>query len=106
MSHAAGFGMLYQLTGDKKYAGLGRQCVELAFRGQRDRDDRYSFRAPGGQLRAGPSLGMYALAYDLCYDGWDQGFRREVALALQNWKDEQSGEWGKAEPELAPGRSA
>ena len=89
--------MLYQLTGEKKYADLGRQCVELAFRGQRDRDDRYSFRAPGGQLRAGPTLGMYALAYDLCYDGWDQGFRREVALALQNWKDEQSGEWAKTE---------
>lgn len=97
VSHAAGFGMLYQLTGDKKYAGLGRQCFELALAGQRDRDDRYSFRAPGGQLRAGPSLGMYALAYDLCYDGWPEDFRRKAALELQNWDDAQSGEWGKAD---------
>lgn len=97
VSHAAGFGMLYQLTGDKKYADLGRQCFELALAGQRDRDDRYSFRAPGGQLRAGPSLGLYALGYDLCYDGWPEDFRRKVALELQNWNDAQSGEWGKAE---------
>ena len=97
VSHAAGFGMLYQLTGDKNYADLGRQCLELGLSGQRDRDDRYSFRAPGGQLRAGPSLGMYALGYDLCYGGWPEDFRRKAALALQNWDDEASGEWAKAE---------
>ncbi len=97
VSHAAGFGMLYQITGDRKYAELGRQCFELACAGQRDRDDRYSFRAPGGQLRAGPTLGMYALGYDLCYDGWPEDYRRQVALELQNWSDDQSGEWGKAE---------
>lgn len=97
VSHAAGFGMLYQLTGDPKYAELGRHCFELAFAGQRDRDDRYSFRAPGGPLRAGPTLGMYALGYDLCYNGWPEDYRRRVARELQNWSDAQSGEWGKAE---------
>ncbi len=30
MSHAAGYGMLYQITGKKKYADLGRQCFEKA----------------------------------------------------------------------------
>jgi hypothetical protein len=97
VSHAAGFGMLYQLTGDTKYAGLARECFERGLAGQRDRDDRYSFRAPGGQLRAGPSLGMYALAYDLAYDGWPEDFRRKAALELQNWNDDLSGEWAKAE---------
>lgn len=97
VSHAAGFGMLYQITGDKKYAELGWKCFELGMSGQRDRDDRYSFRAPGGQLRAGPSLGMYALAYDLCYDGWPEERRRKAALELQNWSDDASGEWGKAQ---------
>jgi hypothetical protein len=38
--HGAGFGMLWQLTGDKKYADLGRQCVAKAIEGQRDRDNR------------------------------------------------------------------
>jgi len=97
VSHAAGFGMLYQLTGDKKYADLARQCFDLALAGQRDRDDRYSFRAPGGQLRAGPSLAMYALGYDLCYEAWPEDYRRKIALELQNWSDDQSGEWGKAD---------
>ena len=87
MSHAAGYGMLYQLTGDKKYADLGRQCFELAFGGVRDRDDRYSWKVPGGALRAGPSIGAYALGYDLCYDGWDPDFRRKVAEAFMAYDE-------------------
>ena len=87
--HAAGFGMLWQLTGDRKYAGLGRQCVEKALDGQRDRDNRYSFRDPTGALRAGPSLGAVAMAYDLCYDGWDEDFRKKVALEIQNYNQGQ-----------------
>ncbi len=59
--HAAGFGFLWQLTGEKKYADLGRQCVEKALDGTRDRDNRYSFRDPTGALRAGPSLGAIAM---------------------------------------------
>jgi hypothetical protein len=78
MSHAAGFGLLYQLTGEKKYADLGRKCFEKAFEGVRDRDNRYSFRKPDGALRCGPSLGAYAIGYDLCCDGWDADFRRRV----------------------------
>lgn len=84
-SHAAGYGLLYQLTGDKKYAELGRMSFEKAFEGVRDRDDRYSWRAPGGALRAGPSMGWYALGYDLCYDGWDDSFRKKVAEEFNNY---------------------
>jgi hypothetical protein len=83
--HGAGFGMLYQLTQDKKYADFGKQCVEKAFSGVRDRDDRYSWIKPGGALRAGPSIGAIAMAYDLCYDGWDDAFRKKVASELQNY---------------------
>lgn len=88
ISHAAGFGMLYQLTGDKKYADLGRQCFEWAFAGVRDRDGkgRYSWKEPSGALRAGPSVGWYAVAYDLCYDGWDAEFRQRVARAIQDYE--------------------
>jgi hypothetical protein len=77
ISHAAGFGLLYQLTGETKYADLSRKCVELALAGQRDRDDRYALVSSGadGQLRVGPAYGMYCLAYDLCYDAWPQDFR-------------------------------
>lgn len=86
-SHTAGFGLLYQVTGDKKYADLGRQCMEKAFEEYRDRDNRYSFRYPYGALRAGPSLGWTAVGYDLCCDGWNEGFRRTVALAIQNYNE-------------------
>lgn len=84
-SHVAGYGMLYQLTGDKKYADLGRECMEKAFAGTRDRDNRYSFTFPCGMLRAGPVIGWYALGYDLCYDGWDPQYRIKVAQALANY---------------------
>lgn len=98
-SHAAGYGLLYQLTGDRKYAGLGRECMEKAFEGQRDRDRRYSFKAPVGALRAGPSLGWTALGYDLCYDGWDPEYRKKVALAIQEYNE---GKWMSLQ-ELARG---
>lgn len=84
VSHAAGFGFLYQLTGEQKYADLARGCVELAYKGQRDRDDRYSLLGYGNdaQLRAAPTLAMYALAYDLCYEAWPEDFRRGLAEKL------------------------
>ncbi|MDD1710315.1 MAG: hypothetical protein LUQ37_05340 [Methanoregulaceae archaeon] len=97
ISHAAGFGFLYQLTGERTYADLARQCVELAWGGQRNFDDRYAWVAPGGELRAGPSLGWYALAYDLCYDAWDEAFRVKFAQAIQNYDDTEGGEWAKPE---------
>lgn len=84
-SHVAGFGMLYQLTGDKKYADLGRQCMEKAFEGTPNFDSRYGFKNPNGALRAGPSLGWTALGYDLCYDGWDEDFRARVAQAIATY---------------------
>ena len=97
ISHAAGFGFLYQLTGDRKYADLARQCGEKAFAGQRNHDDRYAWVAPGGELRAGPSIAWYAVAYDLCYDAWDDAFRRNVALAIQNYDGKGGGEWNQDE---------
>lgn len=83
--HGAGFGLLYQLTGEQKYADLGRKCTEKALEGVPDRDERYGFRHPGGQLRAGPSVRAVALAYDLCYDGWDEAFRKKVAMEIQDY---------------------
>ena len=87
ISHAAGFGFLWQITGERKYADLGRQCMEKALEEYRDRDNRYSFRYPYGALRAGASLGWTAVGYDLCYDGWDEGFRKKVARAIQDYNE-------------------
>ncbi|MBN1819050.1 MAG: hypothetical protein JW828_16950, partial [Sedimentisphaerales bacterium] len=102
MSHAAGFGFLYQLTGDKKYADLGKECFEWALAGVRDRDreGRYSFRDPDGALRAGPSLGWYAAGYDLCYDGWDEAYRLKIARAIAEYNE---GQYESLE-ELAAGK--
>jgi len=92
MSHAAGYGLLYQLTGDRKYAESGKQCFEKALAGVRDRDDRYSFRRPGGPLRAGPALGWYAVGYDLCYGGWDAATREKYGRAIAEYAEASSTE--------------
>jgi len=89
ISHAAGYGLLYQLTGEKKYADLGRRSFEKMMEGVRDVDSRYSFVAPEGELRAGSSWAVAALGYDLCHDGWDEAFRKKVAEAFLNVKIEQ-----------------
>lgn len=93
VSHAAGFGFLYQLTGEKRYAELGAECFEKAWAGVRDCDPeaRYSWVDPGGMLRGGPSIGWYALGYDLCYDGWDEEFRKKVAGEIQNYSQQERG---------------
>ncbi|MEI7833056.1 MAG: hypothetical protein WCJ56_07665 [bacterium] len=87
IGHAAGFGMLYQLTGEQKYADLAKESFEWALKGIRDKDDRYSWVKPGGALRVGPVLGWYALAYDLAYDGWDDVTRLKFAKAIAEYDD-------------------
>lgn len=90
MGHAAGFGLLYQLTGEQKYADLGLECFEWAFQGVRDLDGkgRYGWKGYTGDLRAGPTLGWYALGYDLLYDGWDEKTRIRIAREIQNFEQE------------------
>ena len=177
LSHAAGYGMLYQLTGDRKYADLSRKALELMFDedlysitydkikaargngwrysgtgdlsqkvmryGQPDRDERYTWTRPGARRRVGPKMawvaaapdrrvervvdaclarrprartvldlgggpGRYARgfaarglqvtlldtpatvehvarAYDLCYEAWDEEFRRRVVRELVDY---------------------
>jgi hypothetical protein len=122
-SHPAGYGMLYQLTGEKKYADLARKCLERMFDddlyrvtadvmqaelanrwspkgerfadkelkdvvttfGQPDRDERYTWTRPGAKLRIGPMMLGVALAYDLCYAGWDDDFRQRVVSEIVNY---------------------
>ncbi len=83
LSHAAGFGLLYQLTGDKVYADLARQCTEKIFEGQVDRDSRYNYGKPGTGFRTGFVLQSIALAYDLCYDAWPEDYRKSVIDRVQ-----------------------
>ena len=87
IGHAAGFGFLYQLTGEQKYADLAKESFEWGLKGIRDADDRYSWVKSGGALRAGTLIGWYALAYDLAYDGWDDATRQKFALALSTYDD-------------------
>jgi hypothetical protein len=78
LSHAAGFGMLYLLTGDKKYADLSRQCVDKIFAGQVDRDSRYNWTSPGTGFRLGFVLQSICLSYDLCADAWPADYKKQV----------------------------
>ena len=91
IGHAAGYGLLYQLTGDRKYADLGRRAFERYMEGVRDVDSRYSFVHPTGELRAGSSWAVAALGYDLCHDGWDAEFRQKVAKAFLTAEIENGG---------------
>jgi hypothetical protein len=83
VNHAAGFGLLYQLTGETKYADLARQCLDKVFAGQVDRDERYSWKAPGTGFRVSGVHQGVAIAYDLCYDAWPDDFREKVVKEIQ-----------------------
>ena len=83
--HAAGFGFLYQLTGEQKYADLAKECVELMFAEKIDRDNRYSWFMPGTNMRLSNVLGAMGYAYDFCYNAWPEDFRQKVALEIQDY---------------------
>ena len=87
ISHVAGYGLLYQLTGEDLYADLARKAMDAALAGYRGADDRYSLKSPNGALRAGPSLGWYAVGYDLAYDGWDEAYRRKICQFIENYNE-------------------
>ncbi|MCC5829882.1 MAG: hypothetical protein JJU36_10595 [Phycisphaeraceae bacterium] len=86
MGHPAGYGMLYQLTGEQKYADLAKEALTLFLEGQSDRDERYTWNRPGAGLRTGMMMVCVAMAYDLAYDGWDEAFRRRVVNEIQNYR--------------------
>ncbi len=86
MGHAAGYAMLYQLTGEQKYADLSRRALEKFFAGTPDRDERYTWTSPGAGLRTGMMLTCVAMAYDLAFDGWPEEFRKKVVEEIQNYK--------------------
>ena len=85
ISHVAGYGFLHLITGQKEYADKARQRMEDSMKGIPDDDKRYSWKAPNGALRAGPSLGWHAVGYDLAYEGWSPAFRKKVALEIQKY---------------------
>ncbi len=88
--HGTGYGYLFVLTGDRRYAQLAREAVELAFEGKLDRDERYNWVNVGGEIRVGPVVAAIALAYDLAFDGWDPAFRQEVARRILAYESPQA----------------
>ncbi|MEX2381302.1 MAG: hypothetical protein WD490_02875 [Opitutales bacterium] len=75
---AAGHGFLFQVTGDKAEAQRAREAVEKMLAGEKNPDDRYTFATAREHMRVGPVLSALALAYDFCYEAWDEPFRRKV----------------------------
>lgn len=86
IGHGPGYAMLYQLTGEQKYADLAKLSLEKMFSGTPDRDERYTWTSPGAGLRTGMLMTCVAMTYDLAYDGWDDGFRRKVVDEIQDYK--------------------
>ncbi len=82
IGHPPGYGLLYVLTGEQKYADMARTCLEWMF----DRDERYTWTRPGAQLRLGALMLTVAMAYDFCYDAWPEDFRLRVLNEIQNYR--------------------
>lgn len=83
--HPAGYGLLYQITGEMQYADKARQLTEdILDKGVKDKDGRYGFANPGsgGPMRSGPAIGAMGLAYDLNHKAWPEDFRKKVAKAI------------------------
>lgn len=79
-----GYGILYQLTGEKKWADAAARNVTSAI-ADKIEGGRYGwYSRDGGYLRVGPSVAAAAAAYDMCYEAWDEDFRTHVAKKIQD----------------------
>jgi hypothetical protein len=82
-----GFGILYQLTGDQKYADACQQATQLVLNGTPDVDNEYNWPAPSGYMdTTGGTMTSVAMAYDVCYGGWSDSFRSMVAQAMMAYQ--------------------
>ena len=86
IGHAAGYGLLYQLTGEKKYAELGLKCFDRMLAGEPDRDGRYSFTNPNGvwSLYARDDNGTFEpnVISGIVQGGWGLEFLQTTAAGV------------------------
>lgn len=84
---AFGFGVLYQITGDQKYADLCQQATQLVLDGATDRGKQYNWLMPDGYMDVvGGTLTSVAMAYDVCYPGWPAAFSAMVAQKMLTYQ--------------------
>ena len=78
MSGPVGWGVQYQLTGDKKYAKLAQdEVAEIVFKGKGCSAAFAPARALGSQVE------RVAVSLDLCYDAWPEPFKAQVITWLR-----------------------
>ena len=77
---AVGYGFAYVMTGKPEYAREARRIVhETILANPAGRQGRGSVQ----DIHHGPRLQGLALAFDLCYDGWDEDFRLRCIDEIQ-----------------------
>ncbi len=78
MTGPVGWGVQYQLSGDAKYARLAQdEVAEIIFKGKGCTAAFAPARALGCQVE------RVAVALDLCWDAWPEGFKRQVISWLR-----------------------
>ncbi len=78
MAGPVGWGMQYQLSGDAKYAKLAQdEVAEIVLKGKGCTAAFAPARALGCQVE------RVAVALDLCYDAWPEGFKAQVITWLR-----------------------
>ncbi|MFP4105095.1 MAG: hypothetical protein ACLFVU_03300 [Phycisphaerae bacterium] len=73
MNTAAGLALKYQLTGEKKYAQQAEKLTREHMSTMDNGSKMIRSRVWGWRME------QMALAYDMCYDAWDEQFKRELA---------------------------
>ena len=82
-----GYGVLYQLTGEQKYADLCQQATQRVLDGTPDMMSQYNWTMPGGYMDiTGGTMTSVAMAYDVCYAGWPEAFRTMVASRMLSYQ--------------------
>ncbi len=72
-----GLGVLYQLTGEKKWADRARERLDLVL-ADKAVPGWYGTRAFTALRPTGGQIEQAAVSYDLCYDAWDEEYKAQI----------------------------
>lgn len=77
---ACGHAFLYLITGEQRHADKAREIVERTLL---DNPAGRKGRGSSQDIHHGPRLQGFALAFDMCYDGWPEDFRLRCIDEIQ-----------------------
>ena len=80
---SSAYAVLYQVTGESRYADLSRQAIERYYLPEYSQNYKGTYSSDSWSYGWPLNLSVAEImSYDLCYEAWPSDFRKQVAERL------------------------